>query len=95
MVNGLRAWLVGATALVAVVALVGVALIATRNDSTSPPRVRVSVPGLETEADLFGEASEPMTNSAEVIEIDGIEPLRAAFDADQGHPRMILLVDPI
>lgn len=94
MVSGLRAWLAVSAALIAVVAVTGAALVTASDESTSPPRVRVSVPGMENQTDLFAQESEPMTDTGLVTEIDGIEPLRVAFDADRGHPRMILLVDP-
>jgi len=91
-----RAWLLGVAALVGVIAFaVFVFLSATGgNGRAQAPRVRVSVPGLE--ADLFADESGSGGGVvSEIIVCDGVEQLQAAFNADVGHPRMILLVDPI
>lgn len=90
MFTGLRAWLLGVAAIVGVIALGTVALTLTSESSAQPPRVRVSVPGLET--DLFAEESGDVS---EVSAYQGVEQLQAAFNADAGRPRLILLVDPI
>lgn len=90
MFTGLRAWLLGVAAIVGVVALGAVALTLTGESAAQPPRVRVSVPGLET--DLFAEES---GNVSDVATYQGVDQLQAVFNADTGHPRLILLVDPI
>lgn len=88
--TGIRPWIVGVAAFVGVIAVAGVALMATGEQSAQPPRVRVSVPGLET--DLFAEESGEVSD---VIVFEGTDQLQAAFNADAGHPRLILLVDLI
>ena len=95
MSTSIRAWLLGVAALVGAIAVVGVVVAGGDNESAQPPRVRVSVPGLET--DLFADESSPAGSEAmsDVAVYEGVEQLAAAFDGDAGHPRMILLVDPI
>ncbi len=94
MVSGVRAWLAGAAA-VGVIAVIGVAIMVDANEpSPALPRVRVSAPGLDNETDVPPEESATMAAPSAVTEIGSIEEIRAAFDADEGHPRMILLVDP-
>lgn len=97
MVVRLRAWLIGGAAL-AVLGVVGAVIVSSGGETgTDLPRVRVSVPGSDNEVDLFAEesAGEDERASSDVIEVDNIDQIRAAFDADQGRPRLILLVDPI
>ncbi len=81
------------------VGLVAVALLSGGGGTGSnPPRLRVSVPGLDNEVDLFADQSEPDGDEgsrSDLIEIDSVDQIQAAFDAGQGHPRLILLVDPI
>ena len=74
-------------------ALVVAALVLGQGDS---PEVRsvVSADGLdvdaaETTVEDSGEAG------GEVAIYEGVDQLREAFIADEGHPRLILLVDPI
>ena len=97
MVQRTRIGLVGGVALV--LAILGVVAVAAGNNSGSGlPRVRMSIPGLDNEADFFAEDSAADRDHgarSEVIEVESIDQIRMAFDADQGHPRLILLVDPI
>lgn len=93
--TGIRVWVLGVAALIGVVAVAAVVLVASGEPSAQSPRARVSVPGLE--ADLFADEGEldPAEPVSEVAAYEGIEQLQAAFTADAGHPRLILLVDPI
>lgn len=99
MVQRLRIWLIGGAAL-AVLGVVGVVIVSGGGETgTDLPRVRVSIPGSDNEVDVFAEESVPVGRdeqaSSDVIEVDDIDQIRSAFEADQGRPRLILLVDPI
>ena len=87
------------TAIVGVITVIVVAIVTGGNDSDSnPPRFRTEVPGLDSEIDLFADesdGSDPNPNESAVTVIDGIDPIQTAFVADDGRPRLILLVDPI
>lgn len=98
MVERLRPWLIGAAALV-VLGVVGAVLVSSGGETgTDLPRVRVSVPGSGNEVDLFADESTAGDDGralSDVVEVDDIDQIRLAFGADQGRPRLILLVDPI
>lgn len=99
MVQRLRIWLIGGAAL-AVVAVIGAVIVSGGDETgTDLPRIRVSIPASDDEMDVFAEESVPVDGdeqaSSDVIEVDDIDQIRSAFEADQGRPRLILLVDPI
>ncbi len=96
VLTGVRAWLLGVAAIGTVITVAVFALSSAPggDDGAQPPRVRASVPGLDI--DLFADPSGSGDGVvSDVIIYDGIDQLRAAFNADVGHPRLILLVDPI
>lgn len=89
-----------AAAVAVVVVGIGWALIVSGRDESGSglPRVRVPVPGVDNDVDLFANESEPNEEGerrTDVIEVDSIDQIQAAFDADVGHPRLVLLIDPI
>lgn len=98
MTSGPRRWLVGAAAVVGIAAVVAVTVSGGETNS-GLPRVRISIPGADNEVDLFAQETGDVTGDdadlADVIPYDDIEQLRSTFNADLGHPRLILLVDPI
>lgn len=86
-----RTWALITTGVVALFAALLGTVMLTQGSSEPPPTLAVS--GIET-----GAPDSSTDNQAEDIEVatyEGIEQLRAAFNADEGHPRLILLVDPI
>ena len=98
MGNRARASIAAAAALV-FIAIVGLAVWSGDDDEVADlPRVRLSVPGVDEEIDMFGEESDlARDNDATghvVTEVTTIDQLQMAFDEDRGHPRLILLVDP-
>ena len=85
---------------VAGVLVIVVVMMVSDGDDTGAtlPRLRASIPGLDKDIDLFAVESEPESRDgarSDVIEIESIDQIQVAFDAGQGHPRLILLVDPI
>lgn len=78
MSTGIRPWLFGVVAFVGVIAIVGMVVADGGSESVEPPRVRVSVPGLE--ADLFADESDPNGSEAmsDVAVYEGVEQLEAA-----------------
>jgi len=78
-----------------VAALLAAALLGTIvfTQGSSEPLHTLAVPGLEI--DVPDSSTDGQAEDIEVATYEGIEQLRAAFNADEGHPRLILLVDPI
>lgn len=98
MAQHMRILIAGAAAITLVGILGAVILPGGRDTRSNLPRVRVSVPGLDNDVDLFADESEPdrATDArSDVIEIRSVDQIRAAFEGDEGRPRLILLVDPL
>lgn len=98
MGNRARTWIATAGALV--LAILGLTVWSGDHDEAADLRpVRLSVPGVDEEIDMLGEEADPAGDGDAagqvVTELTTIDQLEAAFDEDRGHPRLILLVDPI